>query len=252
MSMWFLLFLLAGVALLAYGGVMFAFGRRRNAGLVFGAAAVLMGISAPFGLLIGDGSSDTAGLPLTPSIANLSMVGPQVMAAASQVAFSYPAEAEKLDAQDFLLQGTGKPGETLELTQDGVLLGSVVVGADGTWSYNVSKPKAGAYAFEIKGASSSATRAVTVEQGLTTASNAQCPCRLRILPNEKQALTGTTAVLFKDGTEVARGAAPFVFSELSAGEYTFTLEGTGYVTSKPAKATLPKNKSLSVYLEKQK
>ena len=252
MSLWFLLFLLLGIGVLVYGAVMFAFGKRRNAGITFGVAAILMGISAPIGVLIGDGSSETASSPLTPSVANLSMVGPQVMAAASQVTFSYPAEAEKLDAQDYLITGTAAPLEPLEVLQNGVSLGSIAAGADGAWSYYVQKPAVGEYEFEVKSTTASVKRQISVQQGLTSASNAQCPCQLRIVSNIKQNIPNAKAVLFKDGVEVATGIAPLVFRDLAAGDYTYTLEAAGFVTSKPAAASLPKNKNLSAYLEKQK
>ncbi len=236
MSLWFLLFLLAGVGAFAYGGVMFAFGKRRNAGLVFGAAAVLMGLSAPLGVLIGDGAAPVAAAPATNST----------------LAFTYPVAGERLDAQDYLLEGTGPAGERLELLQNGVVVGQVTVGADGKWSYYVSKPAPGEYSYQLKGASSSADLKLSVAQGLTTASNAQCPCRLRITPLEKQSIGGSTVVLSKDGSEIARGEAPFVFENLAAGEYSFTLEAAGYKSFSGGKATLPKNKNISVYLEKQK
>ena len=258
MSLWFLPILMLGLGILVYGAVMFAFGKRRNAGLIFGLGAILIGISAPVGVLIGDGSSETASLPLTPSIANLppignlTMVGPQVMAAASQVTFSYPAEAEKLDAQDFLLTGTAAPLEPLEVLQNGVSLGSIAAGADGAWSYYVQKPSAGEYEFEVKSTTASIKRRISVQQGLTTASNAQCPCQLRIVSDINQNVPDAKVVLLKDGVEVATGIAPVVFRDLAVGEYTYTLEAAGFVTSKPAAAALPKNKSLSAYLEKQK
>lgn len=252
MSLWFLPILMLGIGVLVYGAVMFAFGKRRNAGLIFGLGAILIGISAPIGVLIGDGSSETASLSLAPSIANLSMVGPQVMAAASQVKFSYPAEAEKLDAQDYLLTGTAAPLEPLEVLQNGVSLGSIAAGADGAWSYYVQKPSVGEYEFEVKGTTASIKRQISVQQGLTTASNAQCPCQLRIVSDVNQNISGAKAVLLKGGVEVATGIAPVVFRDLAAGEYTYTLEAAGFVTSAPSSATLPKNKNLSAYLEKQK
>jgi hypothetical protein len=234
--LWFLIFLMTGVALVTYGGVMVAFGKRRNVGLIFGAAAVMMGLSAPIGVLIGDGN---------PAVA-------AETAPAGTLAFTYPVAGEALDAQDYLLEGTGPSGETLELLRDGAVLGPVGVNADGAWSYYVQQPQPGEYEYELRGATASAKLKLSVAQGLTTASNAQCPCRLRITTNERQTITGAIAVLSRDGTEVARGEAPFVFTNLEAGEYTYTLEADGYVTSKVNAASLPKNKNLSVYLEPQR
>ena len=250
--LWFLPILMLGIGVLVYGAVMFAFGKRRNAGLIFSVGAILIGVSAPIGVLIGDGSSETSSLPLTPSIANLSMVGPQVMAAASQVAFSYPAEAEKLDAQDYLLTGTAVPLEPLEVLQNGVSLGSIAAGADGAWSYYVREPSVGEYEFEVKSTTASIKRQISVQQGLTTASNARCPCQLRITSDVAQNIPDAKVVLLKDGVEIATGIAPVVFRDLAVGEYTYTLEAAGFVNSAPSNATLPKNKNLSAYLEKEK
>jgi hypothetical protein len=241
MSLWFLPILLLGVALLTYGGVMYAFGKRRSVGLIFGTAGVLMGLSAPIGVLIGDGSATTptteASAPTAPS---------------SALAFTYPTAGEALDAQDYLLEGTGPAGETLEISRNGEALGNLTVGANNTWSYYVQAPQTGEYDYEIRGSSGSANLKLSVQQGLTTASNAQCPCRLRIVTNERQTVSDATAVLFKDGTEIARGTAPFIFTNLEAGEYTFTLEAAGFKTFETGKASLPKNKNISAYLEPQR
>jgi len=67
-----------------------------------------------------------------------------------------------------------------------------------------------------------------------------------------QNIPNAKAVLLRDGKEIATGIAPLVYRDLTAGDYTYTLEAAGFVTSKPAAATLPKNKNLSAYLEKQK
>ena len=133
MSLWFLLFLLLGIGVLVYGAVMFAFGKRRNAGITFGVAAILLGISAPIGVLIGDGAPVTAATAPASTMAGL--------------AFFYPAEAEKLDAQDYLLTGTAAPLEPLEVLQNGVSFGSIAAGADGAWSYYVAKPAVGEYEY---------------------------------------------------------------------------------------------------------
>jgi hypothetical protein len=230
MSLWFLPILLLGVALLTYGAVQFAFGRRRNVGLIFGAAGVIMGLSAPIGALIGE-----------PAPANT-----------SGITFSYPAQGEALDAQDYLLTGTAQPNAALEVLQNGSSLGTITAATDGAWSYYIAAPQPGEYTYEIKGEGGSVTRQIRVAQGLTTASNARCPCQLRVVSDPTQNLPEATAVLEKDGVEVGRGTVPFVFRDLAEGAYTFTLESPGFVTSKQTPAELPKNKNLSVYLDPQR
>jgi hypothetical protein len=56
--------------------------------------------------------------------------------------------------------------------------------------------------------------------------------------------------LFKDGTKVAEGASPQVFSGLAAGDYTYSVEAAGYKPFSTGKASVPLNKNISVYMAK--
>jgi hypothetical protein len=136
--------------------------------------------------------------------------------------------------------------------RNGETLNTITVAADNRWSYYVQAPAVGEYEFEIKSPSESLKRKVIVKQGLTTASNAQCPCRLRIITNEKQNISNATVTLFKDGIEVAQGMAPFVFNNLETGQYTYTVVAEGFTTAENKAAETPKNKNISVYLDPQK
>jgi hypothetical protein len=238
MNIWvFLPLLLVGLGTLIAGAVSMVMGRRRRPIMLPIGGAIIAGAVAA-GALIPDGSSAQASVSETTP--------------AGQFAFLYPTEAEELDAQDFILEGTGVAGESLEVLRNGEALGPITVAADNKWSYYVQKPTVGDYEFEIKSATESLKRKVVVKQGLTTASNAQCPCRLRIITNEKQNIVGATVTLFKDGTEVARGTAPYVFSNLEAGAYTYSVTAEGFVAAENKAVETPKNKNISVYLNPQR
>jgi K(+)-stimulated pyrophosphate-energized sodium pump len=173
---------------------------------------------------------------------------------AGGLAFSYPSEAEQLDAQDFLIQGMGEPGKSLELLEGESKLSDLNVGADGKWASLISKPSEGDHSYEIREAGAAAGTGkmlkVNVGAGRTTASNAQCPCSVRILTLEKQNIPDGKVTLFKDGTKVAEGASPQVFSGLEAGDYTYSVEAAGYKAFTTGKASVPLNKNISVYMAK--
>ncbi len=173
--------------------------------------------------------------------------------------FDYPGENEKLNAQDYNLSGVGTPGQTLEVWQTTpsgtVKLDTVRVGTDGRWNAYVPNgnpgTKPGTYTYELRRAGTTdaiASRTVVVEAGLTDASNARCPCRLRIFTNRKQNVVGSTIILFKDGQRVGSGTLDKLFTDLSAGEYTYTVTAPNYADFTGGKASLPRNKNFEVYL----
>ncbi|MEC7524213.1 MAG: Ig-like domain-containing protein [Myxococcota bacterium] len=52
-----------------------------------------------------------------------------------ELTLTAPEEGERLDTARPVFRGTGEPGALVEILVDGVVVGSVVVGDDGTWSY---------------------------------------------------------------------------------------------------------------------
>ncbi|MCS7067566.1 MAG: proton-conducting transporter membrane subunit [Meiothermus sp.] len=75
---------------------------------------------------------------LTPAVAALSITAPK--------------SGSTLTAGSQALQGTGRPGESLELFDNGNLLGTVTVGPDGKWSFPLpaSAQAPGAHTFEAR------------------------------------------------------------------------------------------------------
>jgi hypothetical protein len=241
MNIWvFLPLLLVGLGTLVAGAVSMVMGRRRRP-IMLPIGGVIIAGAVAAGALIPDGSS-----------AEASATQP------AQFAFLYPAESETLDAQDFILEGTGIAGESLEILANGTPLSTVNVGDDNKWSYYIAKPNVGDYEFEVKSPSqpTNLKRKVIVQQGVATASNAQCPCRLRFVVDDRQDVIGAVVTLFKDGTEIKKGNLPLVFDNLEAATYTYTVEAPGKLkvdsAAKNKNPVTPKNKNISVYLDNDK
>ncbi|WP_051485426.1 Ig-like domain-containing protein [Nocardioides sp. J54] len=51
-----------------------------------------------------------------------------------------PGDGEEVDDRTPTITGTGEPGATVEVTVDGVVVGTTEVGGDGTWSLDVASP----------------------------------------------------------------------------------------------------------------
>jgi hypothetical protein len=153
-------------------------------------------------------------------------------------AVTAPAAGASLNAGAFDLKGTGKAGELLEIFEDGVSLGTVKVGPDGTWSLNVPSPAAGAHTYTVKGPGGAELGSFQTTIAAAAASTAAC--------------TKTFSLSISDGQTVGE---PFRFGGVGSGKsYTVTvmrgdrkigskllpLDGTcAYsYTSKPGKGTV--------------
>lgn len=71
-------------------------------------------------------------------------------------AITAPAQGASLPAGGFELKGTGKPGDSLQVLEDGTSLGSVTVAGDGTWSLTVPSPAAGKHTYSAQAESGQA------------------------------------------------------------------------------------------------
>ncbi len=220
--------------------------RRRGVPPIIGLGALLgfLGIALGAGLGangVGDVQTNGFGLKFAPIERKLE---------AGALSFTYPTDGEQLDAQDFLLEGRGTPGQELEIFQGTQSLGRVTVGEDGAWSWPILRPKPGDYAFEVRpvGAAEGIKLAVNVGANRPEASNAKCPCVLRVSTNRPFA----TIQLLRDGQRVGSGAGPVtVFRNLDKANYGIQVEAQTYKTyqSPAAKFSTPKNKNVSVYLD---
>ena len=129
------------------------------------------------------------------------------MAGMGKFAVTAPAAGASLPAGAFDLKGTGKAGEALEIFEDGVSLGNVTVGADGTWSLSVPSPAAGAHTYTVRGPDGTELGSFKSTTLAAAASTAAC--------------TKEFSLSIKDGQRVAQ---PFRFGGVGSGKsYTVTV-----------------------------
>lgn len=123
--------------------------------------------------------------------------------ATAAFAIAEPAADAELPAGGFTLSGTGEPGQTVQILEDGTSLGTVTVADGGTWSLDVPSPSEGAhtYAAQNDAGAELASVAVTVSAADPSASAATC--------NEPYSLS------ISDGQTVSE---PFRFGGVGAGE----------------------------------
>jgi NADH-quinone oxidoreductase subunit N len=134
------------------------------------------------------------------------------------VTITAPARGTTLVAGSYALQGTGKPGETLELFDNGNLLGVVAVGLDGMWSFPVSASAlpsalaAGAHIYEVRragqltGASTSVTATLLAEPAFTAPSD-RATVAATGFTLQGTARPGQVVEIFEDGTSLGRVTA---------------------------------------------
>lgn len=128
-------------------------------------------------------------------------------AGVGKFAVTTPAQGADLPAGAFDLKGTGKAGEELEISEDGVSLGKVTVSADGTWSLNVPSPAAGAHTYTVRGQGGAELGSFKTTVLAAVASTAAC--------------TKDFSLSIKDGQSVAQ---PFRFGGVGSGKsYTVTI-----------------------------
>lgn len=66
-------------------------------------------------------------------------------------AIGFPADNASLPAGGFTMTGTGAPGSTIEILDSDKVIGTVTVGADGTWSFPIT-PSGGTAAYSARAA----------------------------------------------------------------------------------------------------
>ena len=149
-----------------------------------------------------------------------------------------PAAGASLPAGAFALNGRGKPGDVLEIFEDGVSLGKVTVGADGGWTLNVPSPAAGAHTYTVRGADGAELGRVPVTLAAAAAGTGNCPKAFSLSIPDGQ----TVAEPFRFG---GQGSGRSYTVTVTRGDHTIgskvlPLDGTcGYsYTSKPGKGTI--------------
>jgi hypothetical protein len=221
--------------------------RRKRRGLIpplIGLGALLATLTGALGFAFGG-----SGLSVAQKDFGLKFAPAKMEAKAGELSVAYPGPGELLDAQDFLLEGTGPASLDYTVFANGAELGKTVSDEQGRWSYLVSSPKPGDYEFEIRpeGSAEGAKVTVNVAPNRPEASNARCPCKFRVFTFAPNA----TIELVRDGQVIRSGEGPVqVFRDLEAGDVTVRVLASGYASyaSPAGKFAMPKNKNVSVYL----
>lgn len=172
--------------------------------------------------------------------------------AAPSVAVTPVILEPKLEANGFLpnapftLRGTGKPGEELEIFDGTKSLGRAMVAPDGTWSFGVDAPSPGNHDYSVVGSSGSSSL-LTLNIAEKGKAGPACPCKLRFSLTNPKTLDAKVTLIQNTtnlGNKVGTAAN---WLNMPSGEYSYTVERSGYGTFN-GKASLPKNRSISVYL----
>lgn len=130
---------------------------------------------------------------------------------AADFSITTPAADAQLPAGGFALSGKGTPGASVEVFEDGVSLGNVTVGADGTWTKDVPSPAEGAHTYAVKAADGTDLSAVSATVAAATASAG----------GAAEACTKNYTLSITDGQTVKE---PFRFGGVGGGEgYTVTV-----------------------------
>ncbi|WP_426745386.1 Ig-like domain-containing protein [Myxococcus faecalis] len=131
--------------------------------------------------------------------------------AGTSVAVTTPAEGAVLTNPVVTYSGTGEPGATVTVVVDGTTVGTVTVGAGGTWSVPVATPLADgphtvtATAQDVSGNTATDTNAFVVDSGTSVA--VTTPAEGAVLTNPVVTYSGTgepgaTVTVVVDGTTV--------------------------------------------------
>lgn len=146
---------------------------------------------------VGDGTSE-------PVVDDAGAAAP----AAADFSITTPAADAQLPAGGFALSGKGTPGASVEIFEDGVSLGNVTVGADGTWTKDVPSPAEGAHTYAVKASDGTELTTVSATVAAATASAEAC--------------TKDYTLSITDGQTVKE---PFRFGGVGGGEgYTVTVK----------------------------
>jgi hypothetical protein len=150
----------------------------------------------------------------------------------------------------FSLKGRGQPGQELEIFDGTTSLGRVLVAPDGTWSFNVVPTLAGDHDYSVVGSSGS-SQVLTLNIAEKGKTGPACPCKLRFSFTNTKTLDAKVTLLQNTKNLGSKAGTAANWLKMPSGEYSYTVERAGYATYN-GKASLPKNRSISVYLNPQK
>jgi hypothetical protein len=94
-------------------------------------------------------------------------------AAAAAPAIGFPADGAQLQSGPFTMTGTGTPGSQIEILDSDKVIGTVTVGADGTWSLPIT-PGGATAAYSARPAGSADVTATPIRVTIGTAAASDC------------------------------------------------------------------------------
>jgi hypothetical protein len=165
-----------------------------------------------------------------------------------------------LATDEFNLAGLAPQNSKLEVLEGGKLLGNVTVGADGQWNYGVKPSGTGDIDYLVRPEGKESGALYTLNIAPKGAKSPVCPCKLRfILTNPKAQAANVTLTGASATPEPVSAVIPFKgktatmvsFIGVPAGDYNYSLEQPGFKTFAKS-ANLPKNRTISVYLDAAK
>jgi hypothetical protein len=196
------------------------------------------------GLTVGANTSMMATTPNTPaSTPTITERAPDTNA--KPLAMTTPASDVALG--DSIIEGTGTPGDEIEVLDGETPVGKTVVLPDGSWSLAVKFEQAGPRSLRARTTGELDTLPVV----FTAKADMQekCPCALRV---EALALNASIQLL-QNGQVVEQASGPIkVFRNLSASSYGVRVEAAGFApyNSPSDKFNPPTNKNIKVFMNK--
>jgi hypothetical protein len=157
-----------------------------------------------------------------------------------------------LPSAPFTLAGRGPNGAKLEVLEGEKVLGTVDADANGFWNYGVTPTGFGDIDYTVRPVGSSAGALYTLNIAQAGATGPVCPCKLRINMTNAKARDAKITLTGTNNQDLEDRTGPLgAWANLEAGRYTYTVEKPGFAAFTKV-AELPKNRSISVYLNPQR
>ncbi len=158
-----------------------------------------------------------------------------------------PKDGSSVPEGPLTLSGVAKANSSVDLSDGDTKAGTVKANGAGKWSLELTPRGAGDHAFQIRSEGQTSRISVTVRpKGLAASALVPCPCNLRISTLPSSAVV----TVFQGKRELERQKGPSTFFErYGEGEYRYNVYVNGY-RSLNRTFSLPKNRNISVYLDK--
>ena len=138
----------------------------------------------------GTGGSDTT-VPEASAADDATSPAPGDSGGAAGVSVGSPASGGEVSTAGFMLSGSGRAGESFEVLEDGVSIGSFTVGVSGTWTRAVPAPGEGEKTYVIRSAAGEevASVPVTVQAASDSAQGTACTQPLSVSLEDGETVT---------------------------------------------------------------